>query len=134
MESVKCTKCDATNKASLKYCSKCGYELPKAQEIGSVTQTHDDNQGTDKKKKLIASMVGTAAFAIAFTLAQQVFFKASSFDKAMMQAASELNKTCPIIVDQHTQFDNAIALPDNVFQYNYTLINIIKYNLNKTTV
>ena len=42
----------------------------------------------------------------------------------MMAAASEINKTCPIMVDQYTQLDNALALPDNSFQYNYTLIDI----------
>lgn len=40
----------------------------------------------------------------------------NTFDKQIMKAASELNKTCPIMVDNDTRLDNAIALPDNVFQ------------------
>ena len=47
----------------------------------------------------------------------------------MMAAASELNKSCPMMVDQDTRLDNAIALPENVFQYNYTLVNLTKDEL-----
>jgi hypothetical protein len=39
-----------------------------------------------------------------------------------MAAANELNKSCLMMVDQDTRLDNAVALPENVFQYNYTLI------------
>ncbi len=39
----------------------------------------------------------------------------------MVEYADELNKTCPFTVDEATQLDNVIVLPDNVFQYNYTL-------------
>ncbi len=52
-----------------------------------------------------------------------------TFDKAMMTAASELNESCPMMVDQETRLDNAVALPDNVFQYNYTLVNFTKEEL-----
>jgi hypothetical protein len=48
----------------------------------------------------------------------------------MMSAANELNKSCPLMVDQDTRLDNAIALPDNKFQYNYTLVNFEKESLN----
>jgi hypothetical protein len=76
------------------------------------------------KKKVIGIIVGAAAFLIAYFAVQQVFFKPPTFDKQMMQIASELNKSCPIMVDAETQLDNALALPDNTFQYNYTLVNM----------
>ena len=41
-----------------------------------------------------------------------------------MNAASEINKSCPMMVDKETRLDNTIALPENVFQYNYTLVNM----------
>ena len=47
----------------------------------------------------------------------------------MMAAASEINKSCPIMIDSETQLDNVVALPDNVFQYNYTLVNLLKSEL-----
>jgi hypothetical protein len=57
---------------------------------------------------------------------QHYFFSSPSLDKLLMYAASEINKTCPIVVDEETQLDNTIALPDNVFQYNFTLPNLSK--------
>ena len=48
------------------------------------------------------------------------------FDQTLMAVASELNKTCPIMIDAQTRFDNALAFPGNIFQYNYTLINYEK--------
>jgi hypothetical protein len=56
--------------------------------------------------------------------------KNNTFDKQLMRIASELNKTCPIMVDKDTQLDNSIALPDNIFQYNYTLVNHSRNELN----
>lgn len=84
-----------------------------------------DNKTNNKmdKKKVIGMIVGAAAFLIAYFAVQQVFFKPPTFDKQMMQIASELNKSCPIMVDAETQLDNSVALPNNTFQYNYTLVN-----------
>lgn len=80
----------------------------------------------DKKKLNLKTIVGLAFGLIVAILVQQYFFKPPSFDKQMMQVASELNKTCPIMVDAETQLDNAVALPEKTFQYNYTLINMYK--------
>ena len=55
-----------------------------------------DDKGN--RKKIIGIIAGIVAFGLAYFGAQQLF-KAPSFDKAMMEAASELNKTCPIMVD-----------------------------------
>ena len=88
----------------------------------------------EKKKKTIGMVVRIIAFGLLYFAAQQIFFKPPSFDKVMMQAASEINKTCPIMVDEYTRLDNAVALPDNIFQYNYTLVNITKEEVNLDTV
>jgi hypothetical protein len=87
-----------------------------------------------KVKKTIGTVVGIVVFGLSYFAAQQLFFKPVSFDKAMMEAASQLNKTCPIMVDQDTRLDNAVALPNNIFQYNYTLVNLNKSEVNIDTV
>jgi len=38
------------------------------------------------------------------------------------------------MVDQETRLDNAIALPENSLQYNYTLVNIESTEVNPDTV
>jgi hypothetical protein len=81
---------------------------------------------TAKSKNSPQTIIGIIVGLIVMVLIQQLFIKNPGFDKAMMKAASELNKTCPVMVDRETQLDNAIALPDKVFQYNYTLVNIGK--------
>lgn len=92
---------------------------------------------TDSKSKMkmtIGSIAGMLAFGLMYFMVQQLFFKPVSFDKAMMETASEINKACPVMIDQETRLDNAIALPGNVFQYNYTLVNMEKSEVNLDTV
>lgn len=94
-----------------------------------------ENAGQKKKReKTIGIIVGILAFYLAYFAMQQLFFKTHTFDKAMMEAASELNKSCPIMVDRETRLDNAAAMPNNIFQYNYTLINFDKSEVNIDTV
>src|SRR5260221_1169152 len=95
-----------------------------------MEKTEDQN----KTKKIVGIIVGVVAFVLSYFVVQQFFFKTPSFDKAMMEAASELNKTCPVMVDKETRLDNAVAMPDNIFQYNYTLVNLNKADVNIDTV
>ncbi|MEI2758583.1 MAG: zinc ribbon domain-containing protein [Bacteroidia bacterium] len=126
MEKIKCTHCDTDNLVTAKYCSRCGYELPKVQ---SEITTNAIQQPTPKKKLSVKGIIGIAVGIGTMFAVQQFLFKTPSYDKVMMQIASELNKTCPIMVDAETRLDNAIALPPNVFQYNYTLVNMDKVSV-----
>ncbi len=80
----------------------------------------------NNKKKIIGTTIGIAVGLFVAFLVKQFLFSPPSFDDAMMLAASEINKSCPIMLDQDTRLDNAMALPGNVLQYNYTLVNWIK--------
>ena len=127
MDNVICTHCEAENPVKNRYCSSCGYELPKtADVIIDIPAQQPERKKTDTWKKQIGVLIGIIAFFISFYAVQQLFFKAPLFDKAMMEVASEINKSCPIMIDAETRLDNAIALPNNVFQYNYTLVDIDK--------
>lgn len=117
-----CNKCDKINSKSAKYCSQCGYELPKVEFKKSVKT----EKIVMKKPKLIPLIVGIIAFGVSFFGAKMLFNNSYSFDQAMMKAASEINKSCPIMVNEDTRLDNAVAMPKNIFQYNYTLINLEK--------
>lgn len=54
----------------------------------------------------------------------------SIFSKDQMLLVSELNKNCPFMLDKETRFDNAMSLPNNTIQFNYTMVNCIKDTLN----
>lgn len=57
-----------------------------------------------------------------------------SMDSQLTQLATELNKTCPMMVDKDTRLDNAMAVPGNIFQYNYTLVNYVKDSIDTARV
>ena len=121
----KCNECGKENADNLKYCRWCGYELPKPK----IEEIQKSVQVPIKKtdfKKLAGIIVGVVAFFAAYFLVQQFIFKVPSLDKVMMKTASEINETCPIMIDGETRLDNTIVLLSNVFQYNYTLINMDK--------
>jgi len=79
-----------------------------------------------KNKNLTGIVVGVVSFFVIYFLFQQFFLKPLSFDKAMVKIASELNESCPMMVDSETRLDNVLMLPPKTFQNNYTLINLEK--------
>lgn len=81
---------------------------------------------TDKKRPNFKTILGLVVGLLIVVLVQQFLFKPPSFDKQMMRIASEVNESCPIMIDKETRLDNTIAFPGKTLQYNYTLINTIK--------
>lgn len=80
-------------------------------------------------KKLLSIAAGVASFMLAYAGVQHFFFSAPVFDKAMLEVASELNASCPMMVDSETRLDNVMAAPDTGFQYFYTLVNMEKASI-----
>ena len=139
MEKNKCNNCSTDNPITNKYCSHCGYELPKIQTVIKDEpvkyQTTKKNvvlevlQKSTKKRKLsVKGMIGIAVMIITLNLVQQYRMK-SAYNNAMMDVANEINKSCPFMVDSETRIDSSVSLPENVFQYCYTLINVVKESI-----
>jgi len=128
MEKITCPHCGADNRLNVKYCSRCGQELPKP--VQQPMETAAQPKIAVEKKKLSAARIIGIVFAIACAVAAQHFlFSPPSYDKVLVQVANEVNKACPIMVDKETQLDNALPIPPNSFQYNYTLISVDKGRL-----
>lgn len=128
MTNKKCTNCESENSTNSKYCRECGFELPKIKiEIPPIQKK---TELKDNKKKITSLIVGIIAFGVSYFAVQHFIFKKPSFDKQMMEVASQINESCPIMVDSETRLDNAITMPENIFQYNYTLVNLEKANVN----
>ncbi len=94
---------------------------------------------TPKKSKgtlfwvAISAVIVFAIFYLIGSLGGEAIFKSLKkplYEKVLMEMANELNKNCPMMLDAETRLDNTIALPGNIFQYNYSLINIDKEALN----
>lgn len=129
MGNLICNKCNSENPNSFKYCSSCGHELPIQKVEATIEQPiKRSSDKTWNKKQLLGITVGVLFFFLSYYGVQQMFSKLPSIDKQMMEMASELNKSCPIMVDQETRWDNCIALPNNMFQYNYSLVTLKKEN------
>lgn len=126
MNKIICPKCNTENSNKLKYCSKCSHKLLK--EEGSVAEHKIEAANTVSLfQQYYPYLLGVVVFIVAFFTTQNLL--SPSINKAMVEAASEINKSCPMMVDAETQLDNVVALPDNVFQYNYTLVNVLESNL-----
>lgn len=132
----KCNTCGSDNAANAKYCSECGYELPKSNS-NKEQQDIPPAPGKKEKKsnnKTAGFLVGVLVFFIVSMTIQQLFLETPAYDKVIMHTASELNKTCPIMVDSETRLDNALALPNKIFQYNYTLVNLDRLDIDTIEV
>lgn len=52
----------------------------------------------------------------------------------MAAVANEVNAHCPLMIDSLTRLDNAIALPPNIFQYNYTIMSVAGGSLDTSQI
>lgn len=158
MHFLKCSKCGHLNEVKTSYlifCSNCNKKLDNNfsdWQVVNPDKTFDDfkqlvciteeeiqripiKEKSNKPKGLKYWIAFAVAFAVFYAIGQlggEAIMKIfrSSIDKQMMEMASELNKSLPMMVDGETRLDNTIALPNNVFQYNYTLINMVRDSIN----
>ena len=85
-------------------------------------------------KKITIIIAGASIFILACFVVQQLFFQPHSFDELMRQTAGELNKNCSIVINQQMKLDKVVALPDNVFAYNYKILNFEQSQINADTL
>ncbi len=128
-----CSNCGELNSDKSKYCSNCGYELPK---VSIFESKGTESQPVKKKQKLNVPVIFGVIFGILLVagLKYVIFDKfgnSDSFkiDRSLMLTANELNKNCPIMVDSETRLDNVISLPGKIIQYNYCIINFVKSDI-----
>ncbi len=150
MHFIKCSNCGHFNEVKTEYlifCSQCNKKLENNltdwrkrnsdksfddyKQLICTTETNETSKVKVKSSRPKGLKYGIA-FAVAFGLFFMIgyfavgFLEKPTYNKAMMEIASEMNKSCPIMIDNATRLDNSIVLPDNVFQYNYTLVNMTK--------
>ena len=119
-----CSNCEAENDSISKYCSVCGHQLPVAAH--DVTPTTDTTQQKkapkqDKNFSLKTILGFIIGFAIMFFVSRQLF-SPSSIDKQLVEMSNEVNKNCPMRMDQYTSLKNVMVLPDKTIQYNYLML------------
>ena len=98
------------------------------------TKENSGSEKTSKKRNIIISIIGLIAFGFLFFIIQYFSSEKPTFDKVMIEYANKINKTCPSKVDEDIRLDNTMALPNNKFKYNYTLINLVKQNIDSNEI
>ncbi len=83
-----------------------------------------------KKNLIIPVVLILLLISTVFFATRVMFPKNSDLEQTLLLEANEINKTCPLIVDDATRLDNAVVYPNNVFQYNYTLVNLTRNDIN----
>ena len=80
----------------------------------------------ESKNKIISQVaIFAVTFIVAFFGTQYLMKSINSSDKELMKISDDMNKKCPIMVDNETQLDNSKVF-DNTLQYNYTLVNVVR--------
>jgi len=79
-------------------------------------------------KGLLRTIIIVVVVVLAGALMKQLL-KSPSFEKALIEAANEVNKSCPAMIDGGTRLDSATVIVPKTFQYHYTLINYEKEEL-----
>lgn len=129
MEKSICTNCGAENTVKAKYCVNCGHKLP----IIVLEKTPVDVFTPTPKKNINNKIVGVIIVGILILVAALFgirscvtsFVKKNGhviYDKALSVMADELNKNCPVMIDEFTRLDSVSALANKKFQYNYTVL------------
>jgi hypothetical protein len=78
-----------------------------------------------KKKQGVQIGIFIITFVVAFFGTKWVMSQFKSSHSELKNAAVELNKMCPKMIDPATRIDSAVAI-DNSLQYHYTLVAIDK--------
>ena len=89
-------------------------------------------ESENKKKRVIGTTVGILFFAIAYLGAHFLF--TPSIDEKLNNFANEINKGCPIVLDEFIQLDSTTIPSHKNIKYNYTLIGLEKGEINLDTI
>lgn len=128
-----CSNCHEENELNSKYCSICGFKLPIIENRSNETKIESKKTTTENKKLNLKTVVGLIVGFIIMFIIIQLLLK-PSFEKQLPEMVSEMNKNCPLKVDEFTTLENIIALPNKTVQYNHTLIGMTKAEVNLDTV
>ncbi len=83
-----------------------------------------------KTQKIIRTVAFIITFAISYFAVQYFFFNKGTIEEQMEDAAVQINKLSPQMVDEYSRLDSASTVADKTFKYHYTIINMTKEEIN----
>jgi GTP-dependent phosphoenolpyruvate carboxykinase len=88
-----------------------------------------DNKKINFKSVVIIIIVVCASSIAGKYIMDYIGRSKNVFDKELVETCDKINKKLPVMIDSETRADNLMPLPNNIFQYSYTLINHSKDQL-----
>ena len=85
-------------------------------------------------KTIVFTVIGLLIGYVGSQFLIDTIFKKPNIEEILVQAAQEMNKSCPIILDQDTRLDTKLGGPGKNFSYFYTLVNYSKEEINQDTL
>jgi len=76
-----------------------------------------------KKNRIFAAVLFIVVFAIAF-FGTKYLFSGNSNQAELKKIATEVNKSCPMVINSETRLDSTSVVDKSVIQYNYSLLKI----------
>lgn len=123
-----CNRCGTDNTDNSRFCKGCGYELPKPVQVEQPVVAPPRKKS---KKKLFIGIGIVAVLAIITCIGFGVVYAGKHFlksaqvtDTVLTKMADEMNKICPMMIDQYIRLDKGTALPEKKFQYDFTIVGI----------
>lgn len=89
--------------------------------------SQQENKG--RKSNLSSILMFVIVFLITFAVAFY-FFSSPDLGKRLQETANEVNRSAPVKIDQETRLDSATVKSDSIFEYNYTMVNRLKSEVN----
>ncbi len=89
-----------------------------------MNDENPDNSG-GKTNKLVAVIIPVLGILLILFI-KRFTFKDKDFSEVLSLTSREVNKICPKMEDKDTRLEGTEILHDKVFQYNYTLLDVIR--------
>ena len=83
-----------------------------------------------RKKRILIRKVIKIVFVIALILlAQHFYFKNKMVGDEITPLVANYNNACPMMISDDIRMESVNSLPDNTVQYDFTLVRVIKENI-----
>lgn len=135
---AKCNNCGMFNYTNARYCSGCGYEINKPVkpilDISELKQEYLVSKRRSKRKNVIAGFIGIFFFGLV-AIGLYIFSAGKGYEQKFLEySANQYDKTCPVMITPDVRLEGVEVLPEKVIHYRYTLINVLKEEVNVDTL
>lgn len=135
---TKCNNCGMLNQTNARYCSGCGYEISKpvqpVLDISQLKQEYMVRKTRNKRRNLIAGFIGLVFLGLV-AIGVYIFSAGKGYQQKFLEySATQYDKTCPVMIAPDVRLEGVEVLPEKVIHYRYTLLNVLKEEVNVDTL